>query len=163
MFASSCCCRRCPLKTHLSHANITISSAFCGNCQWNKRANYVSTWIILIYESHKSSNLKPWRRLMEHLLLSRAFYSLVMCPQSHGSLGDQLKECGRCPLSSSALLLPRCKMWWFLSPGTTCWRWDWAELLLFAPLAPGFHGSLFLTLQEWCDVIYRCKVTKKLL
>lgn len=76
-------------------------------------------------------------------------------------MGDQLKECSRSPLSSSALLLPRCKMWWFLSPGTTCWRWDWAELLLFAPLAPGFHGSLFLTLQEWWDVIYRCKVMSR--
>lgn len=90
-----------------------------------------------------------------------AFYPPVIFPESHGSLGDQLKECGRCPLSSSALLLPRCRMWWFLSPGTTCWRWDWAELLLFAPLAPGFHGSLFLTLQEWRDVIYRCKVMSR--
>lgn len=48
--------------------------------------------------------------------------------------------------------LPRCKMWWTPSPGTTCWRWGWAELLLFAPLAPGFHKSLFLTLKEWCGL-----------
>lgn len=49
----------------------------------------------------------------------KAFYPPMIFPQSHGTLGDQLKEC---PLSSSALPLPRCKMWWFLSPGTTCWR-----------------------------------------
>lgn len=53
-------------------------------------------------------------------------------------------------LPASPLVLPRCKTLWSPSLGTTCWRWDWAELLLFAPLAPGFHKSLFLTLKEWC-------------
>lgn len=53
------------------------------------------------------------------------------------------------PSAVPPLVLPHCKMWWSPSPGTTCWRWDWAELLLFVPLAPGFHKSLFLTLKEW--------------
>lgn len=164
LFTSSRCSHRCALKTRKFTASrrLNIPFSLCFFFFWlvtiKTKAHF--DWInsfLWITLRHKSSNL----RWMEHLLLSRAFYPLVICPLSRGSLGHQLKECGRCPLSSSALLLPRCKMWWFLSPGTTCWRWDWAELLLFAPLAPGFHGSLFLTLQEWCDVIYRCKVTSR--
>lgn len=54
-----------------------------------------------------------------------------------------MRPCERFP----PWLLPRCRSSWFLSPGTTCWRLDWAELLLFAPLAPGFHKSLFLSLN----------------
>lgn len=66
-----------------------------------------------------------------------------------GAMADALSP-------ATPLVLPRCKMWWFPSPGTTCWRWDWAELLLFAPLAPGFHKSLFLTLKEWCELRMQC-------
>lgn len=69
----------------------------------------------------------------------------------NGALGKQLKEWEQWQMPLHQFL-PRCKMWWSPSPGTTCWRWDWAELLLFAPLAPGFHKSLFLTLKEWCEL-----------
>lgn len=46
----------CTKNTLISRKHHNFLSLFCGNCPWNKRANYVSTWIILIYGSHKSSN-----------------------------------------------------------------------------------------------------------
>lgn len=44
--------------------------------------------------------------------------------------------------SITARPLPHCTWPMGWSPGTTCWHWGWAELRLFAPLAPGFFRLL---------------------
>lgn len=73
-------------------------------------------------------------------------------PRGSGEPTKGMRAMADALLPASPLVLPRCKTLRSPSPGTTCWRWDWAELLLFAPLAPGFHKSLFLTLKEWCGL-----------
>lgn len=77
-------------------------------------------------------------------------------PWSSGGPTKGMGAMADAPSAVPPLVLPHCKMWWSPSPGTTCWRWDWAELLLFVPLAPGFHKSLFLTLKEWCKLQMQC-------
>lgn len=100
--------------------------------------------------------VKLYTWIQDSCRIMRSFFYLqqqglfLLCELSFSP--GALRSSDWCPITAPSLALPRCKKLWSPSPGTTCWRWDWAELLLFAPLAPGFHKSLFLTLKEWCGL-----------
>lgn len=115
-----------------------------------------------LYQKASSDKLDTWIQDLKSSTLIQcevpkyeAFYSFVIISLFLWSSEEPTKGMGAMADAPSPLLpsvLPRCKVWWSPSLSTTCWRWDWAELLLFAPLAPGFHKSLFLTLKEWCGL-----------